>query len=234
MLKKVNNQVSNRPIMTRIQTPALSDFGIHALAQQPKFTLHDLQHSLHLPYSNMIKSFSSAFLFKKLCSFTLRNYSSTSIGKLSYFHRRSEHPLIATTFPRIVDNAYSLYGDREAVVDCEQNIRKTFKEYIDDIENVANGFVALGLQQGDRVGIFAPNCYQWLVVQFAAAISGLILVAINPTSKPKELEHCLKLTGVRTLVAAEKVRDAYLYPVIQETIPEVNDKTPGNRIQQNK
>ena len=78
---------------------------------------------------------------------------------------------------QLVDRSAELYAEREAVVSCHQNIRKTFLEMKEDIDNLAQGFLALGLEPGDRVGIWGPNSYEWLLTQFATGKAGLVLVS---------------------------------------------------------
>ena len=89
-------------------------------------------------------------------------------------------PLLGLTVGQVVDRAAEMYGEREGLVVTHQNIRRTFTQIRDEAEALAAGFLELGMEPGDRVGIWGPNTHQWYVTQFAAAKAGLVLVNINP------------------------------------------------------
>ncbi len=96
--------------------------------------------------------------------------------KWSYVHCPGDRPLVNTTVGKLVDATAERYADREAVVSAHQGIRKTYQELKEDGDKLAAGFLALGLNKGDRVGIWGPNSYQWVLTMVAAAKAGLILV----------------------------------------------------------
>ena len=83
------------------------------------------------------------------------------------------------------------YGDREALVVTHQDVRRSYVGIKQEVESLAAGLLELGLEPGDRLGIWGPNTHEWFLTQFAAAKAGLILVNINPAYQPEELKYCL-------------------------------------------
>jgi fatty-acyl-CoA synthase len=98
------------------------------------------------------------------------------------------------------------FGYREALVVRHQNVRLTYKQLWDQTTRCARGLLAHGIQKGDRVGIWSPNRYEWVVLQFAAARVGAILVNVNPAYKSAELEYALRQSGVSVLILARQFR----------------------------
>lgn len=125
---------------------------------------------------------------------------------LSFVHGASEVPLIYSTLGEAFDEATARWGEREALVVCHQNIRWTYAELKRQVDRFAAGLIELGLSPGDRIGIWAPNCAQWVVAQFATAKAGLILVNINPAYRVSELEYALTKVGCRALITADRFK----------------------------
>src|SRR5262245_10214353 len=100
--------------------------------------------------------------------------------KLSYVCGTSDEPLLYKTVGQVLDEAAAKYGDRDALIVRDQKVRLTYRELSEQAESFAAGLLNLGLEPGDRVGIWAPNRHEWVVTQFATARAGLILVNINP------------------------------------------------------
>ena len=119
-------------------------------------------------------------------------------------------PLLNKTIPALFSDTVSKYGTHDAAVFVEQDKRFTWSELSDTVDALAAGFLALGLEKGDRVGIWSPNRWEWLVTQFATARIGLILVNINPAYRLTELEYALNKVGCRALVTAAAVQDLRL------------------------
>src|SRR3954471_18456052 len=93
----------------------------------------------------------------------------------SYFHRTSTTPLLNDTLGGALDKAAERWPDQEAVIVRDQNVRLTFSELRREADRLAAGLIALGLQPGDRVGIWSPNRIEWVLTQYATAKAGLIL-----------------------------------------------------------
>jgi fatty-acyl-CoA synthase len=126
----------------------------------------------------------------------------------SYARGATDAPLLAETIGQNLRNTVERFGDREALVVREQGYHATYRELWDQIELAARALLARGVQKGDRVGIWAPNRYEWVITQFATARVGAILVTINPAYKASELEYALNKAGVSMLVLARSFRQA--------------------------
>jgi len=114
----------------------------------------------------------------------------------SFVHGASSVPLLGLTIGEALNHAAARFGDREAVVACHQGIRLTFSALRVEVDRVARSLLRLGIERGDRVGIWSPNCAEWTITQFAAAKVGAILVNINPAYRRRELEFALNQSGV--------------------------------------
>jgi fatty-acyl-CoA synthase len=125
-------------------------------------------------------------------------------------HARGEdHPALLTdTIGEALDRAAQRWPDHDALVDVTSGRRWTYRQFTDDVRRLAAGLHASGLRQGDRVGIWSPNRWEWPVVQFATAEIGVILVTINPAYRSHELSYVLNQAGIRWVFAAERFRDS--------------------------
>jgi fatty-acyl-CoA synthase len=137
----------------------------------------------------------------------------------SYAHGTSSIPLLGQT---IGDNLRAIvtdFGDKEALVVRSQNYRATYRQLWDATTDAARGFLALGVTAGERVGIWATNCYEWVVTQYATARIGAILVNINPAYQANELEYVLRQSGVRVLLHGHGFRQALYAPMLESVRP---------------
>jgi fatty-acyl-CoA synthase len=125
---------------------------------------------------------------------------------LSWVAGAREPELLDITLGQALDRAARRWGDHDAVVSVAQGIRWSWRELAFRAEATAAGFLALGLEPGDRIGIWSPNCAEWALTQFAAAKIGLVLTTINPAHRTSELGFTLIKTGMRALVAAESFK----------------------------
>src|SRR5437879_5259708 len=141
----------------------------------------------------------------------------------SYVHGNSGPPLIGKTSGALLDEVTAVDGSREALVVAHQKIRWTYSELKARSDAFASGLLALGLEPGDRVGIWAPNCAEWTVAQFATAKAGLILVNVNPAYRLSELEHALRVVGCRALITAARFKTSDYIAMIRELVPELSN-----------
>ena len=118
------------------------------------------------------------------------------------------------------------HGDGDALISVEQGLRFTYREFAAAVDEVAAGLVAVGVQVGDRVGIWSPNCAEWVLVQYATARIGAILVTINPAYRVAELEYVLNQSGSSVLVAAE----SFSQNDYRRMIEEVWDRVPAQQV----
>lgn len=145
--------------------------------------------------------------------------------QLSHTAGTTDVPLLDQTIPDNLDATVARFGDREALVDVQQGVRWTYREFSDRVTGLARGLLAAGVATGDRVGIWAPNCAEWTLTQYATARIGAILVNINPSYRTHELEYVLNQAGISFLVAASEFRSSNYAQMIEE----VRGKCPGLR-----
>ncbi len=136
-------------------------------------------------------------------------------------------PLIDRTLPAQLAHTVASFGERPAVVFRSQNIRKTYLEFSSDVDRLASGLLRLGLVKGDRLGIWSPNRYEWLLTQFATARLGVILVNINPAYRTHELEYALNLVGCRALITAQSFKSSDYLGMLADLIPAMTTSSDG-------
>jgi fatty-acyl-CoA synthase len=125
------------------------------------------------------------------------------------------------------DRTAERFAKREALVVSWQDVRWTWAELRDRVDALARGLARLGLTAGDRVGILAPNCSEWVLTQLATARLGLILVSINPAYRTRELGHALRLAGVSALVTATRFKTSDYVGMLAELMPASAGQAPG-------
>jgi fatty-acyl-CoA synthase len=138
---------------------------------------------------------------------------------LSYSSGASAAPLLGDTIGGNFDATVRAFGEREALVDVPAGRRWSYAELAADVDALALGLLRMGIGKGDRVGIWAPNCAEWVLVQYATAKIGAILVNINPAYRTRELEFVLNQSGTRLLIAAEKLKTSDYAGMIAEVRP---------------
>ena len=120
----------------------------------------------------------------------------------AYVHGASSIPLLGETIDENLRKTVEKYPDQEALICAHQNYRATYKEFYNQVIQVAKGLIALGVKRGDRVGIWSPNCYQWTLLQYATAKIGAIMVNINPAYRTSELIYVINQSGLSVMFAA--------------------------------
>ncbi len=136
-------------------------------------------------------------------------------------------PLYEETIGAALKQAVVQWPEREALVSVHQNIRWSYAELERRAADLACGLLCLGLERGDRVGIWAPNCAEWALTQFATAKAGMILVNINPAYRTSELEYTLNKVAVKALVVAEHFKTSDYPAMLAELAPEIAKSKPG-------
>ncbi len=145
----------------------------------------------------------------------------------SYVSGTSDVPLLGLTIGQQLDATVAAYAEREALVVRQQKIRWTWREFAERVDAIAAGLLALGLEPGDRVGIWSPNNAEWVLTQFATAKAGLILVNVNPAYRLAELEYALNKVGCRALVTATAFKSSDYAGMLHTLAPEIDDCEPG-------
>jgi len=142
----------------------------------------------------------------------------------SYAHGASDLPLLGETIGQRLRATVERFGEREALVVRDQGYRATYSELWEQSGRAARGLMARGVAKGDRVGIWSPNRFEWVVTQYATARIGAILVNVNPAYRRSELEYVLTRSGISVLLLARGFRDAdYVEMVddVRERCPEL-------------
>ena len=146
---------------------------------------------------------------------------------LSYVHGGSDTPLIGETISVHFDRIAARWSNREALVVRHQDVRWSYEELKERVDAFAAGLLALGLEPGDRVGIWSPNNAEWVITQFATAKAGLILVNINPAYRVYELEYALNAVGCKALITATAFKSSDYTAMLAELAPEITSSDRG-------
>ncbi|WP_114203637.1 AMP-binding protein [Janibacter anophelis] len=143
----------------------------------------------------------------------------------SYTSGTSDVPLIGQTIGDNLARTVAEHGAREALVDVPSGRRWTYAELLADVDALAKGLMAKGVAAGDRIGIWAPNCPEWTILQYATARMGAILVNVNPAYRTHELTYVVQQSGMRMLVSAVTHKTSDYRAMVEEARPETPDLT---------
>ena len=142
---------------------------------------------------------------------------------LAYASGDTATPLLQETIGQNLESMVARFPDRDALVSMHQGIRQSYRAFNESVDLLAMGLLRLGLEVGDRVGIWSPNCAEWVWLQYATAKVGVILVNINPAYRTHEVRYGLAQSGCRVLVSAQK----YLSSDYRAMVSEVRDELDG-------
>ncbi|WIF69919.1 AMP-binding protein [Metapseudomonas otitidis] len=145
----------------------------------------------------------------------------------SYTRGRQDKPLLAMTIGAVFDATVARFPEREALVVRHQGLRYSWRSLAEAVEVHARALMALGIQSGDRLGIWAPNCAEWCITQFASAKVGAILVNINPAYRSSELEYALRQSGCRWVICADAFKTSDYHAMLQGLVPELASAAIG-------
>jgi fatty-acyl-CoA synthase len=140
---------------------------------------------------------------------------------LSYENGLGARPLLGETIGANLERTAARFPDRDALVDRQQQVRLTYAELDAEVDRLARGLIAAGIVKGDRVGIWAPNRSEWVLVQYATAKLGAILVNVNPAYRTHELAYALRQAGVRLLVSATELKTSDYRAMVDEVRAEL-------------
>ena len=146
----------------------------------------------------------------------------------SYACGATDKPMLGVTIGQQLDAARRNWPNALALVSCQQGIRWTFEELAFQADRLASGLLTMGLEPGDRVGIWSPNNAEWIMTQFATAKAGLVLVNINPAYRAHELEYCLNKVGCKCLIAAKAFKTSNYAGMLRTLCPELETSAIGN------
>jgi fatty-acyl-CoA synthase len=134
----------------------------------------------------------------------------------SYAAGARSTPLLRETIGTNLDRTVDRFGDQEALVSAHQGLRYTYAQLGDEVDRLARALIAAGLAQGDRLGLWSPNCAQWTLVQYATAKIGVILVNVNPAYRTSELQYAVHHSGCRMLIAAPAFKSSDYRAMVDE------------------
>lgn len=135
--------------------------------------------------------------------------------------------LVNSTVGKLLETTATVYGEREAVVYPELNLRYTYKEFEKLCRDAAKGFMSLGIDKGEHVAIWASNKPEWLISQFATAKMGAVLVTVNTSYRTNELEYLLSQSDASTIILMDYFKDHSFIDTLYEIVPELTDAAPG-------
>ncbi|XP_010001055.1 PREDICTED: acyl-CoA synthetase family member 2, mitochondrial [Chaetura pelagica] len=170
---------------------------------------------------------SSTSTFRVLRALHTRVPSASSKVTNSYVQGSLDTPLLTKTVGQCLEETAQRFPNREAVIFCRDGVRKTFAQLKEEVDQAAAGLLALGLKKGDRLGVWGPNKYEWVLMQFATAQAGIILVSVNPAYQAQELEFVLRKVGCRALVFPTQFKTQRYYDILKELCPELEKSSPG-------
>ncbi|MCQ8894809.1 MAG: AMP-binding protein [Methanolinea sp.] len=140
----------------------------------------------------------------------------------------SDKPLLGFTIGGMLTQIARKFPDNEAVVSVHQGIRYTYRELLEKVEDLARGLMAIGVEKGDRVGIWAMNHAEWVLTQFATAKIGAIMVNINPAYRTYELEYVLRQAEIQTVIVQDRFKTSDYVGMMLEACPDISRSRPGH------
>src|SRR5438445_2515709 len=145
---------------------------------------------------------------------------------MSYAQGPATQPLLGQTIGDWLDEAAARFAQHEALVSVFEQQRFTYAALRAQVDRCARALLALGVEKGERVGIWSTNCAAWVLAQFATAKIGAILVNINPAYRLYELEHALRQSECNVLISGERFKEDDYAPMLRELIPELAAADP--------
>ncbi|MBH3458464.1 fatty acid CoA ligase family protein [Pseudomonas putida] len=145
----------------------------------------------------------------------------------SHTQGNPDKPLLDHCIGDAFDATVARFPDREALVVRHQQLRYTWRQLADAVDQHARALMALGVQAGDRLGIWAPNCAEWCITQFASAKIGAILVNINPAYRSSELDYALSQSGCRWVICADAFKTSDYHAMLCDLVPGLSACKPG-------
>ena len=149
------------------------------------------------------------------------------LGSPSYSHGLGASPLVGLTVGELLDRTAARFPDNPALIVRHQNQRYTYRQFLREVERAARGLLRLGIQKGERVGIWSTNYAEWVITQFAVAKLGAILVNLNPAYGTVEIEHALQQSGCSTLLVTRGFHGRDYPSILFEICPEAARSAPG-------
>src|SRR4030042_2592072 len=135
--------------------------------------------------------------------------------------------LLKITLGDLLDEVASKFPENEALIDVPKGKRYSYRELLRVVNQLAKGFLRLGIKKGEHLALWAPNRSEWIITEFAIAKIGGILISIDTNCQPQQLEYFLKQSDSRSLVMTEGLTGSEYIELIQKICPEIKDSRPG-------
>jgi fatty-acyl-CoA synthase len=135
--------------------------------------------------------------------------------------------LLRITIGDLLDEVACKFPENEALIDIQKGERLTYREFLNRVNQLARGFLKLGLQKGEPLALWAPNLSEWIITEFAVTKIGAVLISVDTNCQLQQLEYLLKQSDSRSLVMTEGLKGSEYIEMIQQLCPEVNDSIPG-------
>lgn len=164
---------------------------------------------------------------RPLSSGELDHTATLPIGGLSYVRGCTESHLNTKTVGQCLAATAQRLPNQEALVVLHEDIRLTFAQLKEEVDKAASGLLSIGLRKGDRLGMWGPNSYAWVLIQLATAQAGIILVSVNPAYQAMELEYALRKVGCKALVFPKQFKTQQYYDILKQICPELEKAQPG-------
>ena len=161
-----------------------------------------------------------------------QNSQTKAVSEISYSKGPSDMILSDQTKGQYFDHIVDKYPDQPALISCHQDIRWTYREFQNKTNRLAIGLLALGIEPGDRVGIWSPNCAEWYLTQIATAKIGAIMVCVNPAYQTYELDYALNKVECKVIVTADRFKKSGYLQMLNELAPELARCEPGQLMAQ--
>jgi fatty-acyl-CoA synthase len=145
----------------------------------------------------------------------------------SYVAGKVEPPLDYATIPEALKRTVEKFGDRDALIFPKENVKLSYKEFDQQVDDLAAGLLSLGLGKGDRLGIWSPNRLEWVITQFATARIGIILVTINPAYQLSEVEYALNKVSCKAIITAKQFKRSNYIEMLNTLAPELEHCEKG-------
>uniref|UniRef100_H3D2Q8 Medium-chain acyl-CoA ligase ACSF2, mitochondrial n=1 Tax=Tetraodon nigroviridis TaxID=99883 RepID=H3D2Q8_TETNG len=146
----------------------------------------------------------------------------------SYVRGTSSAPLVLHTVGEVLQRTVERFPEREALVFVEQGVRKTFAQFQQDVDGVAAGLLAIGLTKGDRLCLWGPNSYEWVLMQFATAKAGIILVCMNSAYQSQEADYVLRKVECKAVACPTQFKSHKYCDILRQICPEMEASSPGD------
>lgn len=136
-------------------------------------------------------------------------------------------PLLRATIGQHLDEVAARDPDHPALVMPQQDIRWNYGTFVEEVNRLATGLLSLGIKPGDRLGIWSPNRFEWVITQFATAKIGAIMVCVNPAYRLYELEYALNIVECKAIISAHSFKTSMYLDMLYELAPELKSCEPG-------